>query len=38
MRELEEHSRTVTEQVKIRRKLLQDFTDNDSVSSNRQAI
>jgi len=28
MKQLEEHSRAVTEQVKIRRKLLKDFTEN----------
>jgi len=28
MKELEEHFRAVTEQVKIRRKLLKDFTEN----------
>jgi hypothetical protein len=27
MKELEEHLRTITEQVKIRRKLLKDFTE-----------
>jgi hypothetical protein len=28
MKELEEHFRAVNEQVKIRRKLLKDFTEN----------
>lgn len=28
MKELEEHLRAVTEQVKIRRKILKDFTEN----------
>jgi len=31
MKELEEHFRAVNEQVKIRRKLLKDFTENQNL-------
>ena len=39
MKEFEEHLRAITEQVRIRRKLLKDFTENhDSIRSRSELI